>query len=88
MAVTVEAAKQYQEEQTQKTASQIGSVAVGGGASESAPVVAKKKMDYKKIIFIAVGVGVVAYFAYKYFINKGKGKGSDNGIGVSGAYSE
>jgi len=87
MAVTVEAAKQYQEEQTQKTASQVGGIAASV-TSESAPVVAKKKMDYKKIVLIAVGVGVVAYFAYKYFINKGKGKGTGNGIGLSGAYTE
>lgn len=88
MAVTVEAAKQYQEEQTQKTASQVGGIAASVGTSDAAPVPVKKKMDYKKIIFIAVGVGVVAYFAYKYFINKGKGKGTGNGIGLSGAYTE
>ena len=88
MAVTVEAAKQYQEEQAQKTASQAGGIAASAGASDTAPVVAKKKMDYKKIVLIALGVGVGVYLVYKYFINKGKGKGTGNGIGLSGTYTE
>lgn len=86
MPVTIEAAKQYQEEQAQKTASQVGGVAVNG-ASEAAPVAAKKKMDYKKVVVIALTIGVAAYLGYKYFI-KGKGKASNNGVGLSGTYTE
>lgn len=89
MAVTVESARQYQEKVEQKEAAQNNGVSSANGTGSNAPTApAKKKMDYKKVILIGLGIGALVYLGYKYFTNKAKGKAISNGVGLSGTYTE